>query len=314
MQEKNTIHFKTRPILVAAWPGMGQVGLMTVDYLRRKLNAKVFAGMDMTSVFVPESIVVKDGIAHLPDTPESVFHYHEDPDIIVFESNAQLAGKEAMTIAQGLLKIAAQFHVSRIYTAAAFAKPMSHNERSEVLFVGSNDTVKVDLEKYGLSPMPDGMISGLNGLLLGLAGTSGIEAGCFLGTIPSYSGSLAYPKAALEILTRLTSVLGVSIDLSDLEEQAGAIDRQLGEIEDRIRQLFPSAVESSEEPKDETLAGMDHDDVPKYIMDKIERLFEEVARDRSRAVELKNELVRWNLYDLYEKRFLELFRDDMRRE
>jgi hypothetical protein len=45
-------------------------------------------------------------------------------------------------------------------------------------------------------------------------------------------------------------------------------------------------------------------------MEKIERLFLEARADRTRAPELKKELDRWNLFELYEDRFLDLFEDD----
>jgi hypothetical protein len=46
------------------------------------------------------------------------------------------------------------------------------------------------------------------------------------------------------------------------------------------------------------------------VMDKIERLFIEARQDRAKARELKAELDRWNLYELYENRFLDLFEED----
>ena len=46
------------------------------------------------------------------------------------------------------------------------------------------------------------------------------------------------------------------------------------------------------------------------IMEKIEKLFRETRQDRSRAVILKKELDRWDLYKLYEDRFLDLFKDN----
>jgi hypothetical protein len=56
------------------------------------------------------------------------------------------------------------------------------------------------------------------------------------------------------------------------------------------------------------MSALNEDQVPHYIMEKIEKLFENVRKDKSRAGDLKNELVRWNLYELYEKRFLDLFK------
>jgi hypothetical protein len=63
--------------------------------------------------------------------------------------------------------------------------------------------------------------------------------------------------------------------------------------------------EDEEMPED-----IEEEHVPHYIMDKIERLFDDVKRDRTMAAELKKELDRWNLYELYEHRFLDLFKED----
>ena len=120
------ITFSSRPIMFAAWPGMGNVGIIAMDYLRSKLGAKVFAEIDMASFFIPDSIIVKDGIAQLPEIPGAVFYYHKNPNTLIFESSAQVAGKDGITIIKTILDIAERYKVKRIFTAAAFAQPMSH--------------------------------------------------------------------------------------------------------------------------------------------------------------------------------------------
>jgi hypothetical protein len=184
---------------------------------------------------------------------------------------------------------------------------MSHTDASQVLCACNRDTLMHLLKEHGVVPMPDGYIAGLNGLLLGVAAASNIEAACFLGTIPTYASNLSYPKASLEIVKTMSRILNIQPDLSELEEAVGTTDRQLSAIEDRIREYFPSVSEKEPEAIDVDLS---HNEVPKYIMDKIERLFEKVKVEKSKAGELKDELVRWNLYDLYEHRFLDLFKDE----
>ncbi|MBD3392904.1 MAG: hypothetical protein GF418_12430 [Chitinivibrionales bacterium] len=301
------ISFETTPLMFAAWPGMGNVGLIAMDYLRRKLEARLFAEIDMSPFFIPDSIIVKDGRAQLPEIPSSVFHYHKNPDVIVFESNAQVGGRDGISIIRIILDVAKQFRVPRIYTAAAFAKPMSHSTDSEVLCACNNDGLLNVLKEHDVVPMPDGYIAGLNGLMLGIAASSNIEAACFLGTIPSYASNLSYPKASLQIVRTMARLLSMDLDLSELEESVGTTERQLSAIEERIREYFPSVTEKEPQAVE---TDVNDDEVPKYIMDKIERLFERVKQDKSKANELKDELVRWNLYDLYEHRFLDLFKDE----
>jgi proteasome assembly chaperone (PAC2) family protein len=303
------ITFETSPVMLASWPGMGNVGLIAMDYLRRKLNAELFAEIDMSPYFIPESIVVHDGMAQLPEIPSSVFHFCRDPDLIIFESNGQIGGREGISIIRIILDIAKQFRVPRIFTAAAFAVPMSHSTPSQVLCACNQESLLNVLKEQDVMPMPDGYIAGLNGLLLGIAASSRIEAACFLGTIPSYASNLSYPKASLEIVKVLSGVLNFNTDLTELEESVAETDQRLSTIEERIREYFPAVAEK--EP-DAIEPDVNDDEVHKYIMDKIERLFDEVKLDHTKAKELKNELVRWNLYDLYEHRFLDLFKDKAR--
>jgi len=306
MRMLKEISFETTPLMFAAWPGMGNVGLICMDYIRRKLEAELFAEIDMSPFFTPDSIIVHNGLAQLPDIPSSLFHYRKNPDLIIFESNAQVGGRDGIAIIKIILDIARQFRVPRIFTAAAFAQPMSHADASQVLCACNNDNLLNVLKQHGVVPMPDGYIAGLNGLLLGVAASSSIDAACFLGTIPSYASNLSYPKASLEIVKTMAKLLNIEPDLAELEQGVAEIDRQLSAIEDRIREYFPSVTEKEPQAID---VEVNDEEVPKYIMDKIERLFDKVRRDRTKAQELKDELVRWNLYDLYEHRFLDLFRD-----
>ena len=299
------VDFPAPPIMFASWPGMGNVGLIATDYLRRKLSAKVFAEIDMSPFFIPDSIIVKDGIAQLPEIPSSIFHYVINPNAIIFESNAQIGGKDGITIIKTILDVAKQMKVSHIYTSAALVQPMTYQTPSQVLVACSNPLHLEKLVSYGVVPMPDGYIAGLNGLLLGIAASRGIESACFLGTMPSYASNMVYPKASLEIVKTYQKMLSSAMDLGELESNVAEMDQQLATIEERIKQIFPSNNESDEE-----MSGIDEEKVPHYVMERIERLFEKAKIDHSMANELKKELDRWNLFELYENRFLDLFEDD----
>jgi uncharacterized protein len=309
MKTFEEISFPAPPIMLAAWPGMGNVGLIATDYIRRKLSAKVFAEIDMSPFFIPDSIIVKNGIAQLPEIPSSVFHFSFNPNVIIFESNAQIGGRDGITIIKTILEVAKLMKVSHIYTSAALVQPMTYQTASQVLMACSNPMHRDSLVQYGVVPMPDGYIAGLNGLLLGVAASHNIESACFLGTMPSYASNMMYPKASLEIIKIFQKILTTGIDLSELEANVLEMDQQLGAIEDRIKQIFPVSAESDEE-----ISNIEEEKIPHYIMEKIEKLFDKAKIDRSSANALKLELDRWNLFELYEDRFLDLFEDDEKPE
>ena len=305
MKVLHDVTFSTPPVMLAAWPGMGNVGLIAMDYLRRHMNGALFAEMDMSPFFIPDSIIVKEGIAQLPEIPSSVFHYTTNPDTIIFESNAQVGGKDGITIIKTILDIARQYNVSRIFTAAALAQPMSYQAASDVLIACSSTSHLDSIRSYGVVPMPDGYIAGLNGLLLGVAASRGLDAACLLATMPSYAANMPYPKASLEVVKVFSKMFSLDLDLGEITSSASEMDQQLAAIEERIKQLFPA-----EKEQDEEMSQIDEEKVPHYIMEKIEKLFKKAEKDRSAAQELKKELDKWNLFELYEDRFLDLFEDD----
>lgn len=310
------IGFKGRPTVLASWPGMGNAGLIAVDYLRRKLDARVFAELDMSPFFIPDSIVVKDGIAQFPDIPTSIFYYTTNPELIIFESNAQVAGKEGIIVIKSILDVIVQFQVARIFTFAAFAQPISYKTQSKVLLTCNSQKMMAELSNSGAIPMPDGYIAGQNGLLLGVAASRQIDAACLLGTIPGYAANISCPGASIELLKTISLILNVQIDTTELEESKQEMDNQFELIEERIKEYIPNTNEevddndNNDENSDENKGqGFELETLPHFIMEKIEKLFTEAAINREKAAELKTELDRWKVFELYENRFLDLFKD-----
>ena len=118
--------------------------------------------------------------------------------------------------------------------------------------------------------------------------------------------NFAYPKAALELIRTVARIQKFSVDTAELEEGVEEMNQQLAMIEERIKEFFPTVNKED----DEEISTIEEEKVPHYVMEKIERLFEVARADRAKAQELKKELDRWNLYELYENRFLDLFEDD----
>ncbi len=299
----------TAPILLAGWPGMGNVGVSAVDYLRRELNADEFGEIDMSEHFTPDAIVVEKGIANLPEVPANGFNVARDPDLLFFLSEAQVSGPAALALTHLIVDVAESYEVPRIYTCAAFAVPMSYTEETRVLGVATNEGLLQTLIPHGAEVLKQGIISGLNGLLLGVAGARGIEAACLLATIPQYSISLPNPRGSRALVQTLGTVLGVEVDLGGFDGPIAQMDEMMAQIEERMRTAFSSQVgaEGGETPPEMT-EEVGQDEVPGYVMRRIDQLFREVAADRSQAQLLKDELDKWGLYELYEDRFLDLFR------
>ncbi len=299
----------TAPVLLAAWPGQGSVGVGALDYLRRKLNAEPFAEVDMSEYFTPEAVVVENGIARsFTELPSHKFYYVEDPELIIFESEAQIGGTGGIVVMNQILDLAQSLKVHTVYTAAAYAMAIRHSETVQVLGVANQESLRDSLLPHGVEILQEGHISGLNGLLLGAAGTRDLGAACLLATMPLYAQMMPNPKASREIVRVFSRMFNLDLDMAEIDEAVEQMDGTMAEIEEKIRTTF-TTMEKDEEGEEE-FEEVDAEQVPQVVMERIERLFEEVQKEGSKekAAQLKKELDRWNLYGLYEDRFLGLFR------
>jgi len=294
------------PNMLAGWPGMGNVALGMVDYLRQILHAIPFAEIDTTGFLIPEAIIVEDGIAKFPKLGKNVFSYHKGLNLVIFESDTQLRDKEGRELMIKILDFAKQLNVQRIYTGAAFPLPISHKDESVIFGVGNGPAIRDYISHQGIKIMETGQISGLNGLLLGYAAERDIEAACLLATIPQYAINFPNPKASKAIIETIGKILNFSVDMKGIDVAIKAMDVKMSMIEKAIKEILPIKETEPEIKKPD----LGKEEVPDYIMKKVEKLFEEAKQDKQKAYKLKEELDRWNLYNLYEDRFLDLFRKE----
>ncbi len=119
-----------------------------------------------------------------------------------------------------------------------------------------------------------GSITGLNGLLLGLAKDRGLEAICLMGEIPDYlSGApFPYPRASKSVLEVLNRLLGITFDYSALDEMARPVDETIRSIYDKLLPEIRERIEqrkSAYRTRGETITEEDE----KWIKEHIDELF-----------------------------------------
>ena len=107
------------------------------------------------------------------------------------------------------------------------------------------------------------------------------------------------------MLRAFAAITAVDVDTTELEAQALAMDEKLGELLAKVEQTFAQP----EEPEEESFAigSFEEETLSREEEERIERLFEQAAADRSKAYELKAELDRLDVFADYEDRFLDLF-------
>jgi proteasome assembly chaperone (PAC2) family protein len=305
----------TRPWLVAVWPGMGNVALNAGVYLLAKLGMTVIAEFEASDLFDVEHVEVKNGLIRLGRRPRNRFFLWTDPeakrDLVVFLGEAQPPlGK--YPFCRQLVSFAKDLGAERVVTFAAMATRMRPGDRSRVYGAATEPDGLAELKRLELVVLEDGHIGGLNGVLLGAAAEAGLPGACLLGEMPHVFTQLPFPKASLAILETFTTMTGLDLDLGELADQAKASEEQLGRLLDRVeRQLGEEADEDEEDDEGGGANGPALDEEGEAATDadrdRIEGLFAQAGKDRSKAFELKRELDRLGLFKEYEDRFLDLF-------
>jgi proteasome assembly chaperone (PAC2) family protein len=303
--------FLNDPWLLAAWPGMGAVAISADYYLMAKLGMHLLAEIPAPEFFDLEHVEVKGGLIQSGRLPRSRMFLWHDPnkrhDLIVFVGEAQPASKGGAFCTQ-IIRQARDLGVRRVFTFAAMATQMRPEEESRVFGAAIDNETLAEFRALDLHLLEEGQISGLNGVLLGIAADHGMSGGCLLGEMPQVFSQFPFPKASLAVLEAFTKMAGIEIDLSELESQATQVEQGLAEFLQRLEQSFQSPGE-----RDETLAAEPSEGSCESLgsrdQRRVEALFEIARTDRSRAYELKQELDRLKIFAQYEDRFLDLFKD-----
>ncbi|MFH1622653.1 MAG: PAC2 family protein [Candidatus Omnitrophota bacterium] len=315
--KKNIILLKKpklkNPFFIAAWPGMGEVALKAAEFLKDKLKAEEFALFQPQNFFQPQGVEIYDQIITTSKLPEGKFYFYKSKyqknDLIIFISDSQPIFERSYEYAKQIISFVKDFKVKMMFTFAALPSPIEHTKNPEVWAVSTHKDLLEQLKKLPVQIMPTGQISGLNGLILGVAKESGIPGLCLLGEIPFYSIQIENPLSSLAVLNILAKMINLKIDYRELKEHANLINQEIDQfisfLKDPESHSKPIDLDEIEKIKESLNA---YTKIPDSVKKKIEELFAEAKKDISHANELKKELDNWSIYKEYEDRFLDLFR------
>ena len=226
------------PNLIAAWPGIGDVSILVATYLNKKLGFKKLGEIKASYFFDPIGVAVKGNVVESPQFPQNTFYYWKNEgvgsDIILFIGENQPASN-GYELANCVLDVGLRFQVKRIYTCAAAITRIHHTEQPKVWGVVTTHQLTDKLKEYDLVQRGNLQISGLNGLLLGVAKERGVEGICLLGEVPVYATRIQNPMAALAILGVLPKMLDIEIDTLEMAQLAS-------ETRDKMKQIAAEAM------------------------------------------------------------------------
>jgi predicted ATP-grasp superfamily ATP-dependent carboligase len=272
------------PAMVCAfqgWNDAGDAASNAVSFLASALEARSFARIDSEEFY--------DFQANRPsirfderETREIVW-----PTVEIFEAQAPRAPRDVVLV-QGvepsmrwrafsthMVDLAEALGVQLVVTLGALLGDVPHT-RPVSLSGHASDAVL--LERLGIQPSSYEGPTGIVGVLHTACAKAGLPSATLWASVPHYVAAAANPKAALALLRRVEVLIGVSVDVSELEVAAADYERQVGLAvrSDPDIQAFVERLEQAADSEDQS----DPEDVPSG--DIIASEFQRFLRQRGR--------------------------------
>ena len=203
------------PIMIAALPDMGNVAGIGMDFLVKKLKAKLFAEI---YAFWPPATSYEDGIIKYEQSSYK-FHFSEKDNLVFFSGEFNPSDPRRLyELCYEVVDMAKKIKVSTLYSIGAALK--QPNPEEPKIFGAATDPKLLELlKKEKLELLKGkGQITGFNGLILGIAKEKQLDSICILGEIDN--PNVIQPKAAEMILTKLLRILKLKpLDMKELKEE-----------------------------------------------------------------------------------------------
>ena len=284
-----------KPVLIACWPGIGNIGIIAVDILRRTVGAEELGEIEPWDFFYPRRVLIRDGELKDLEFPSNKFYFKrtEKKDLLFFIGEEQptdgtggyAEGTKAYRMANLVLDMALKFGCRKVYTSGAAVAPIHHTVRSKVWVVPNSEDLINEVKSYENTVLMSdiegrggqGNITGLNGLLLGVAKKRGLGAICMMGEIPIYIHGfpILYPKGSKAVIEVLSIALGIEVPMDEINV---LVQQSESEIESVYERLPSDIKEQLDKLKYVTYAkpsepGPITEEDKKRILQEIDKLF-----------------------------------------
>lgn len=220
------------PVLICGFPGSGFVGKLAVDHLIQELRAKHLADIYSTS-FPPQILIRPDGTSDL--IKNSIYYYGEmERDVtslLLLTGDSQPASPDSeYLLAEEILDLTAKFNPKQIFTLAAYITGV-FIDKPRIFGTATHLEVVKTFQEKGVLAMDGGSITGMNGILIGIAKMRGMKGICLLAET---SGYVVDAKSSKSLLETLLSIIDIKIDMTSLEKRAKDTEALIQTIEQQV--------------------------------------------------------------------------------
>ena len=295
MAEALRIHSRPeleKPVLLAAfrgWNDGAQAASLAAGYLAKTWDAEQFAEIDPEDFFDFQAtrphVSLEDGLTRHIEWPETGF-YHARPEgldrdvVLLLGIEPNLRWRTFTELVVGL---ASELEVELMITLGALLADVPHTRPAPVTGSATDSEL---VERLGLSASRYEGPTGIVGVLHDACREAGIPSASLWAAVPHYVSLTPSPRAAVALCERLGSLIGVDIDVDELEEAAQSYEEQVSEAVasdeetasyvEELERRTDSIEESSDLPSGEALAA----ELTRFLRERDEEDGEDAAREQ----------------------------------
>ena len=224
-----------RPALVIAFQGWndgGQGATLAAGYLARLWQATRFAEIDPEEFFdfqaTRPQVSLVDGETRELVWPDNAFFHAsvEDLDrdlVLLIGVEPNLRWRRFSELVLGLVR---DLGVEQVISLGSLLADVPHTRPAPV---SASSSDKKLIEELGCTSSRYEGPTGIVGVLQDAFRRSGIDSVSFWAAVPHYVSLTSSPRAALALCEKLERLLGIEIDLTELEQAVAAYTQQVSE-------------------------------------------------------------------------------------
>jgi predicted ATP-grasp superfamily ATP-dependent carboligase len=270
------------PILVCSFRGWNDAAGSASTALATvagSLDSELIASVDPEEFFDFQAnrptISLEEGQTRRIDWPTNLLISAEAPsaerDLVLLdgtEPNLRWRG-----FSEAIAAAAERMGVEMVITLGALLAEVAHTLPVPITGIASDEDL---VEELDLSRSTYEGPTGITGVVHDMCRQRGMSSASLWAAVPHYVAAVPNPKAALALLRRLEALTGIAVDASELEEETGSYEEQVGNAvaaNPEIKEL----VERIEEQQNEQLTE-EGEGVPSA--DSLARDFQRFLRQR----------------------------------
>lgn len=223
------------PAIVCAfsgWNDAGEAASSALSFIGSQLRAERFAVLDPEEFFdfqaARPTVRVVDGSTRAVEWPE----------VEIWAARAPLAPRDLVLVSgpepsmrwrsfcHALVELAEAIGAQLAVTVGALLADVAHTRPVPLVGLSSDEALA---ERHGLTPASYEGPTGITGVLYTAFQDAGMPSASLWASVPHYIAAAPNPKASLALVRKLESLVGVTIDASELEAGAQEYERRVSQ-------------------------------------------------------------------------------------